>query len=115
MTRARALEVIREVYPTLKRAGFLVGLYGSLLLSDEGKDIDLMAEPWRPDASPAWAVGLLLADGWKRGDEYEGAMGTHSVQLSRDDDVLDIRFGHVLTRRAETFRELLRLPHVRTA
>lgn len=77
-----ALAAVDSMTRVAKNAGYLLGWYGSTT-TGWGRDLDLLAVPWRPDADPRDLVRrlhmeLLLSH---VGPIYYGAMGTMTFSL----------------------------------
>ena len=74
--------------------GWLLCIYGSVL-GGKGRDVDLIAVPWRPMADVEVAkrslVDRLQAEQF--GGKYRGCMGTRSFLFMLKDDVaIDLQF-----------------------
>lgn len=78
-----ASRIIAMMTPLANSYGYMLALYGSTLTNGRGRDIDVMAVPWRPVAAPAEAlVAALCALGFEQVQPaYRGQMRTYAVML----------------------------------
>jgi hypothetical protein len=93
-TLDRALSFFRSITQPFQKAGWLVSLYGSVLIQGHGRDLDLIAVPWRPDANVMEAVDIIRnLYGATIEDDKEGIMGRSAIALKlMDESVVDIQF-----------------------
>jgi hypothetical protein len=76
---------------TAKREGFLLSLYGSTLRG-RGRDLDLIAVPWRTGADPRRLVDSLAAElGGRIEDRGPGIFAAESAAIVIGDRVIDIQ------------------------
>lgn len=79
----------QQLNATAHHAGYMVALYGSVLTNGRGRDIDLLAVPWRYGASEQLLLDAFRALGCiECGSRYHGAMGTASTLLRTPDGLL---------------------------
>jgi hypothetical protein len=95
-----ALAFVRGFTRLASSHGYMLAIYGSTVLSEAGRDVDVIAVPWRPHASPSAFVAALLSDGGfvQIGEVYRGAMETYSVNLVRRHEkhpVIDLQIREV--------------------
>jgi len=90
ISRDTALTILKALDPVFHDAGYLMGLYGSLLLDRIGHDIDVLAVPWRPTTVSELDLALQ-GRGWTVVAKYDG-LSACSRRMSQIDGVyLDIR------------------------
>lgn len=78
-----ASRIIARLTPFAHSHGFMLALYGSTLTAGRGRDIDVMAVPWRDfPSSPECLVHSLCALGFEQVQQaHRGQMRTHAVLL----------------------------------
>jgi hypothetical protein len=96
-----------------QRSGWLLAIYGSVL-SGGGRDLDLMAVPWRPNPCPPHMMLEMMAralNAERLGDIYTGLMGTRSQLLRMNNGLLiDIQF-HLCSLHCGDVSEGAPVPH----
>ena len=93
-TLVEAKEILLDIDRDFRFYGWILCLYGSVL-SGRGRDIDLLAVPWRPMADVEAACRSLMnrQKATQVGLEYRGLMGTRSfLFLTEDGLILDVQF-----------------------
>lgn len=77
-----ACRIVAELAPVAEMTGYILALYGSTVRVGRGKDIDLIAVPWRHAARPDDLVSAIAARGFTHvGKPHHGLMGTHAQVL----------------------------------
>ena len=90
-----ALSIIRNITPVFTRNRFLCGLYGSCLLEEQGRDIDILAIPLHRSANNLSVLLGLEERGWRCTANLEsGILADSAIMTFKDhpDFILDIRF-----------------------
>jgi hypothetical protein len=78
------IRFIREVSTAAHDAGYILALYGSVVINHVGSDVDVFAVPWRPDADYKRLIHGCRAVGYEQlGSLYFGLMRTCSAPFSR--------------------------------
>lgn len=86
MTRCtieEAQRVIALLSPVAHGQGYMLALYGSVLTRGYGRDIDVIAVPWRPGAaSPEELIRVLCTQGFESPEVgRRGAMSTYATVI----------------------------------
>jgi hypothetical protein len=90
-TLEQAVQVAGVLSPAFHHAGYCLGLYGSVLIERQGKDLDFLAVPWRlPSEEPA---DIVLRYGFEILDRYAGLVA-YSFTAARRGLVIDVRVTH---------------------
>lgn len=88
-TLAQATEFVREHEPWFRREGWLLSIYGSVL-SGAGRDLDLIAVNWRPDATPPSHMALQL--GMPIQEPETSLMGARCFLVGCGGRLVDLQF-----------------------
>ena len=92
-TLADAIHLWKKIHVQLDAAGFLCGIYGSVL-EGEGRDLDLLIIPKRINTSAQRAAEQLAeTTGGTLGDAYDGIMGTQAyILMLANGQLVDLQF-----------------------
>lgn len=94
-TLEHACRIIGRISHIAHANGYMLALYGSTLTYGRGRDIDVIAVPWRFGATAACLFLQIETCGFTRANAktYEGLMQTQALQLVENDTglVLDLQ------------------------
>lgn len=77
-----ALHFIRAMSEPANGLGYVLAPYGSTVLNGRGRDIDIIAVPWRDPCDFGALIRMICERGYKEAsDRYFGMMGTCAVLL----------------------------------
>jgi hypothetical protein len=91
VTLQQGLDEVRRITPHFQDAGWILGVYGSVIMRGEGNDIDLIAVPvvYYPE-SPATLMSRLYNI---YSDPYRGILETEAWSFTHHNGVqIDIQF-----------------------